>query len=412
MTVPADDPLTQWRRIVVNRLFHRSCTLLAAAGAAFAIVATAAAAPPSSNGRTHYATVSAAATWRVEIDCLATDTQVQAWSSTVTSHGNDTTSAEIGVWIGQYDTCTGMSVSSWQGTISAQPGELALAADLATGSIRAVVPVTDHVSGAETTVAVDVQLRATTLSNDSHITSHYRTNGFHANYSGSGVGYDAEVEGSVRLGADELARGTEWGALYASGFGQTVLERQALFARAFAGATSGGPIGSTTRDVAAYWSHTDEASCLVTDTSVVVRDQTTWDGTRDAVVEAYLHTWDPCGSGEASLLFGVLPLDEAAFTFQSTSTATLRARLPGVRWDGGESVPIDVELTWTGTGVRSVWQLTEHFSTPLGPSTFHHNESWREAEIAGTIAVAGVQIDPGALVSAGLHREANLVTQG
>ncbi len=390
---------------------HAAILAAITASAALAAGTQPAAAAAPTVGRTAQSALVAGASWHVQDGCLVTQTQLTGYDVATTSRTGDAAFAEVGIWINSFDTCAGQSVGSWQGSVRPEPGELVVATDLGSAAIRAQIPVTDWVSGATDTVAVDVRLESTGLAADSRTLSHFRAAGFVANYTATFLGHDAWVGGSILLAGRELATGSFFASIYVDAYAQTLIERQELLARAVAGAVAdNGPIGYSSRGVDAYWSHTDEGGCVVTDTSVQVQDLTSWDGERNARLEIYRLTADACAGGDASFVYGVIPLDEVQFAQHSTSRATLRATFIGFGLDGSE-VPIALDLVWTGNGTRAMWQLTQHFATPTGPSTSHHNESWRPAVVTGTVAVGAAVTNPGTLVGGSFHDETDVVTR-
>jgi hypothetical protein len=392
----------------VCRQPHAAILAAITAAAALAAGAQPAAAAAPTVGRTAQSALVAGASWHVQEGCLVTQTQLTGYDVATTSRTGDAAFAEVGIWINSFDTCTGQAVSSWQGSVRPDPGALAVAADLGSAAVRAQIPVTDWVSGATDTVAVDVRLESTGLAADNRTISHFRAPGIVANYTASFLGHDARVGGSILLAGRELATGSFFASIYVDAYAQTLIDRQAMLARAFAGVAGSGPVGLSTEGVHATWSDLDDGGCLVTETTVIVQDFVGWDGTREAWVAFYRIERDDC-AGRATGMSGVLTLDDVSFSLASTSKASLEGTLTATR-DDGEQVPVSLELAWTGIGTRSVWQLTQQFATTSGRSTSHHNEAWRGADVSGRISVGGTHVDPGALSSAGFHQETNIVT--
>jgi hypothetical protein len=369
-----------------------------------AIALPAAAEGAGSTGRTHFLSSSVYSFWHHQIGCDVRDVQVYGFDSTIRSRLDESAQSDIGVYVNEYDACTGLTTASWQGAIAAPAEGVDIAADLAGARIQAEIPVTDWVSGARTIAAVDVTLAATGLASDQMGASHFRDGGGVVNWAGSFLAYEAAPSGSVRLGSVEVAFGTASGALSANDFGQTMILRQQLLARIAAGALGGNVVGLAYDSAFAEWRRLD--GCRDVQTMVRADDLTDWSGTRTARASYFRFEQNWC-TGAVDGAFASAPLDELDFSFQSTSRAALKGTLTGERFSG-EPVSVDVDLGWTGKGVRSSWQLTTIQRHPSYRSTFHHSEAWRDAALTGTVDGAAVESP----TAAGIRTEKNIVTNG
>jgi hypothetical protein len=395
MTLRADDLPVHPKEVIVKRFVSV---------AALAVAALVAAAPAAA-GRTHYTSVTMSAGWFSQDGCLQRSVRVDAWESSIRQRIESSDAAQIAVLLHEWDSCTGSTVASWQGYITPAAGELELTADARSGAVRASVPVVEDVTGESAVAVVDLRLSAAETGWDTKTASHYRAAGFSVNWSGGDAGYLADVSGSVLLGGRNVAEGTAVAWLAHAESGETVVQAQALLARVASGELAG-PIDYSQDNLHAVWVEWGPDGCHVSETIVAVDELTDWEGMHTA--NAYLQRidYDVC-TGWSDGFWATAALDSVDFRRQTLHSATLAGRLDGQRFSG-EPISVSLDLEWTGTGTRDMWQLTQRSRYPDNGSTYHLNELWRGATVSGT--VNGV-LPGGELASAGFH-SADIIVAG
>jgi hypothetical protein len=138
--------------------------------------------------------------------------------------------------------------------------------------------------------------------------------------------------------------------------------------------------------------------CVATYTFISVGDGSVQAGQGKPEVQsaAYvsLYQYDYCA--ETTLLSGegFATLDADAFQIDRLTSATLKTTISVEDWVSGATIPVDVDLTWTGTGATV--RESNHYHSNSRDFTYNvrYTATSRSATAAGAVTLGGLNLTP------------------
>lgn len=102
-------------------------------------------------------------------------------------------------------------------------------------------------------------------------------------------------------------------------------------------------------------------------------------------VDLYISNYNFC-TGESSSGYGSSP--NAKFTIDNQlNSATLTGTFPVSDYSSSTTKTVNVNLTWTGTGLSTKGRNNSFYQTPTSVSRYRSNGEYRDAQISGSITL-------------------------
>jgi hypothetical protein len=333
--------------------------------------------------------------------CTSKQAEVQMYT---VEHGRpELPSVERAVYFSltTYDSCTGQTLASVSGQPDLAADAIAIDDGLQNARLDVQTVGIDSNSGSPVPVSIHLGWAATQQTDDAMTSSHYHSSLQVVNYVRTDASASATASGSVAAGTTEYASGFQY-AYLASEEGPyiEVLKppRSALLAAAGTATTtaSGNFIYQSGADAIAQWVEQEPTGCTYSQTYVDALNRTpgsAWgvDSDTFSAISIWSATYNAC-TGTASRAVYAYKVLAPTDVRMSLGGSRLTLTLDGYDLLAGASVPVAVDLSWSGTGVPSGWQLIQR--SHQGDLTYQRivNQQWRTATLQGTLTFGGVPL--------------------
>jgi hypothetical protein len=107
-----------------------------------------------------------------------------------------------------------------------------------------------------------------------------------------------------------------------------------------------------------------------------------------------LYQYDYCAGTTLLAGYGFAALDADAFQIDRLTSATLHTTIAVDDWVSGASIPVEVNLAWSGTGATVRESNQYHSRSPDFTYNVRYTATSRAATAAGAVTLGGVNLTP------------------